>query len=275
MGAQSSGCRKETPGVVATPGASGDSSAAVQDLYCGTNGRLAGIDQSGSCPKAFDYDAPADIIVASRAEDGSVPECPADDMYTVGWQVRVASVSSQEDAEHPGYFFSIIKATRTDGNLPCPLALSVRLKGQVLRVSKGAQLLCSVRLSVGNFEGGGSRIVTVRDANGQLIVAGVEGRRPEPWDSQVLPEVKVAPSAQVLCTSSSPGFKPSYLLSALLGSETGQCSVDANTRGCCVFGGRKYVVTNWLAYRSTPEPNEDATNLAVVLVAYDFVQPGR
>lgn len=270
-------CRNRASGAGA-PGATDSDCgglANATDPACGTDGVLSCLDSSGQCPDSMPQDLPdGKVSVGSVLSDGgSGSECPYEDLYSLGWKVRVESSSSWGDPEHPGYFYDKIQGTRIDGTSPCPVLIGAVLRGQVFAVQVGEILEIHMGISVGDFESGASRMVTVRDVSGRLLLAEAGGQRPEPWDAQILPEFVVSGSEAPLCVASAPGLKATYYLTVMLKGATDSCAIAAHTSGCCSFGGFSYEVSAVEAWRSTPDVNVDATSLDVFIVARDFVAP--
>jgi hypothetical protein len=274
---QPAACGNRASGVrmLDAPASGCDSQSGASGPACGTNGVLACLDPSGQCPDSMPQDLPdGKVSIGSFLPDGgSGSECPYEDLYSLGWKVRVEGSSSWGDPEHPGYFYDKIQGTRVDGTSPCPVSIGAVLRGQVFAVQVGEILEIHMGISVGDFESGASRMVTVRDVSGRLLLAEAGGQRPEPWDPQILPEFVVSGSEAPLCVAGAPGFSPTYFLTVILKGATDTCAIAAHTSGCCSFGGVTFEVSAVEAWRSTPGVNVDATSLDVFVVARDFVAP--
>lgn len=231
--------------------------ASLTDV-CSMSGTIC-VAGDGSCPTpTTNWDMDVSLLPTLPSES-DVPSCSFREEPAVppGWQLKVEKVlPAQLHLNTVDHYDTRIVATRVGNGATCSVIIAVELRGESMVLPVGSTIHYTRKYVIRNPEADVSISTAIRDSNGKLLVGWVADMRPEVWDADVLPELKMALSP--VCDRS-PG---DTALNVSVSSGTDTCSADDGTARCCSLGGEAFQmeVPGARRYRGTA-PSDKVTML--------------
>jgi hypothetical protein len=226
---------------------------------CSMTGKIS-VDPNGCCPQpSTNWDTDVSLLPTLPGES-DVPSCSFRDEAPAlppGWQLKVERVPpAQLHLNTADHYDTRIVATRVGNGAPCSVIIAVELRGESLVLPVGTTVQYTRKYVIRNPETDASVSTAIRDSNGKLLVGWVADMRPEVWDADVLPELKMA-LAPVCDRGAS-----NSALNVSLSSGTEICSADDGTARCCSLGGETFQmeIPGARRYRGTA-PSDKVTML--------------
>lgn len=209
--------------------------AALTDV-CSMSGTIC-VAGDGSCPTpSTNWDVDVSLVPTLPSES-DVPSCSFREEPAVppGWQLKVEKVPpTQLRLNTIDHYDTRIVATRVGNGATCSVIIAVEIRGERLILPVGSTIQYTRKYVIRNPETDASISTAIRDSNGKLLVGYVADMRPDVWDADVLPELKMALTP--VCARG-PG---DTALNVSLSSGTDMCSADDGTARCCSLGGETF-----------------------------------